>query len=677
MKNLTCLLLLLLAVCPIVLAQEPPPEPDPPSADLFVTKSGPATAAADTDVTYTVTVSNIGEIDALAVELTDPVPDGMTFVSATPAPAGFTCGESEGLVSCTSPLLAAGASATFTFVFHIDPQNGPGTTFTNIATATTQSLEGNEENNSGIAVTMIPDTAADVGVTKTGPGSTAPDTDVAYTIVVTNGGLVAATNVTLTDILPGTMTFVSVLQESGPPFICTPSGNTVSCTAASMPAGTSATFTLTGHIPSATPQGTQFTNTATITSDDDPNDENDAATTTLDVNAVDIAVTKSGPGSANAGADIAYTITVTNTSSQPATDVTFADVLPPNTTFVSLTYVSGVVATSCDGPSCTFGLLMPGQTSTYTLVLRAGDTTSITNVVNASTTSYDTDMSDNTASATTTITPQADLGVTKSGAASVTAGTNITYTVSVTNNGPSTAQNVILTDTLPAGTTFVSVNQNSGPTFSCSQASNVVTCTRTTLAPATTSTFSITAAVALATTGSITNTAEVSTTTADTNANNNRATAIAAVGIPPADVSITKTANASQLFVGSNVIYTVTVRNNGPGPADNVVVTDTLPAGTTLVSAPGCTGTTVLTCNVGTLAPSAQQSFTITVTLPSTPQGVSNTASVTSTTADTSTGNNTSTAAVQAVTIPAGIPTLSEWGLLLLAAALAVVALKR
>ncbi len=670
MKNLTCLLFLLV-VCPLVLGQEPPP-----AADLYVTKTGPATAAADTDVTYTVTLSNIGELDALAVQLTDPLPAGMTFVSATPAPSGFSCAESEGLLICLSASLPAGASRTFTFVFHIDAQNPPGTVFTNIATATTQTADANDENNSGVAVTMIPEVTADVGVTKNGPGSAGPDTDVVYTIVVTNGGSGAATNVTLSDTLPGTMTFVAVQQQSGTAFSCTPSGNAIACTAASMPAGASATFELTGHIPAGTPPGTEFTNTATIASDNDPNEENDSSTTTLSISSVDIAVIKSGPASANAGADISYTITVTNTSAQPATDITFADVLPPNTTFVSLTYVSGV-AGNCDGPSCTFGVLQPGQSSTYTLVLRAGDTTSITNVVNASTASYDTDPSDNTSSVTTTITPQSDLGVTKSGATSVTAGTNITYTVTVTNDGPSTAQNVVVTDTLPAGTTFVSVNQTSGPAFTCGQASNVVTCTRATMAPATTATFSIVAAVAITTTGSITNTAEVSTTTTDPNANNNRATAIAAVGIPPADLSITKVANASEAFVGSNVIYTVTVRNNGPGPADNVVVTDTLPAGTTLVSAPGCTGTTVLTCNVGTLAANAQQSFTITVTMPSTPQSVSNTASVSSTTADTYTGNNTSTAVVATALVPAGIPTLSEWGLLLLAAALAAIAIRR
>ncbi|HUR79150.1 MAG TPA: DUF11 domain-containing protein [Thermoanaerobaculia bacterium] len=677
MKKLL-LLVLLLVVCPLVFAQEPP-DPEVPAADLSVMKSGPATAAADTDVTYTVTVTNIGELDAASVEVTDPVPDGMTFVSASPAPAGFTCGESEGLVSCFAPLLASGASATFTFVFHIDAQNPPGSEFTNIATATTETIDGNEENNSATAVTVIPTTTTDVGVSKTGPGSAGPDTNVVYTIVVTNFGSIAATNVTMSDTLPADMTFVS-LAQSGTSFTCTTPAagapGTIQCSIASMEPGESETFTLTAHTPADPGKIPERTNEATVTSDADPNEENNASATTLTISQVDIAVTKSGPSSANAGADIAYTITITNTGPEAATDVTFNDILPSNTTFVSLTYVSGKVATSCTGASCIFGVLALNESSTYSIVLRAGDTTSITNVVTAATASFDTDTSDNASGITTSITPQADLAVTKNGASALTAGNNITYTVAVTNNGPSTAQNVVLTDTLPAGTTFVSVNQTSGPTFTCGQASNVVTCTRATMAPATTANFSIVAAVALSTTGSITNTADVTATTADPNTNNNRATSIASVAVPPADLSITKTASAGDAFVGSNVIYTVTVRNNGPGPADNVVVTDALPANTSLVSAPGCTGTTVLTCNAGTLAPGAQQSFLITVKLPSAPQSVSNTATVTSTTADTTTGNNTSTAVVNAVAIPAGIPTLSEWGLLLLAAALAVIALK-
>src|SRR5207253_4755708 len=53
----------------------------------------------------------------------------------------------------------------------------------------------------------------------------------------------------------------------------------------------------------------------------------------------------------------------------------------------------------------------------------------------------------------------------KTGPAAVTAGTNVTYTVSISNSGPSDAQSVRVTDAVPAGTTFVSATQTSGPAF--------------------------------------------------------------------------------------------------------------------------------------------------------------------------------------------------------------------
>src|SRR6266446_8093731 len=147
-----------------------------------------------------------------------------------------------GVQTCALPIsMAASASATFTFVFHIPSGTAPGTTFVNIAT-TTCPTDPNSENDSGIAATSTPPPAqADMGVTKTGPGAAGPDTDVVYTIVVTNGGPDAASSVTVSDPLPGTMTFVS-LTQTGTPMDCSShpppaSGGIVICTAASYPAG--------------------------------------------------------------------------------------------------------------------------------------------------------------------------------------------------------------------------------------------------------------------------------------------------------------------------------------------------------------------------------------------------------------------------------------------------------
>ena len=107
-------------------------------ADLLVTKSGPSSAAAGSDVSFDVVVMNGGPDDATTVTLTDAVPAGMTFVSATQnsGPA-FSCSTPAvgrtGTITCTIATLVAGASADFTFVMHIPVDTPPGTTFTNKA----------------------------------------------------------------------------------------------------------------------------------------------------------------------------------------------------------------------------------------------------------------------------------------------------------------------------------------------------------------------------------------------------------------------------------------------------------------------------------------------------------------------------------------------------------------
>ena len=92
----------------------------------------------------------------------------------------------------------------------------------------------------------------------------------------------------------------------------------------------------------------------------------------------------------------------------------------------------------------------------------------------------DPNLGNNTSTAVTTVTPSADLSVVKTGPATVTAAGSVTYTLAVNNAGPSDAANVSVTDTLPAGVTFVSAV---GTGWACTNvASTSVTCTRATLA---------------------------------------------------------------------------------------------------------------------------------------------------------------------------------------------------
>jgi uncharacterized repeat protein (TIGR01451 family) len=129
----------------------------------------------------------------------------------------------------------------------------------------------------------------------------------------------------------------------------------------------------------------------------------------------------------------------------------------------------------------------------------------------------------------------ADLAVTKSGPSTVTAGNNIAYTVTVTNNGSTDAQGVTLTDTLPAGTTFVSESQGSGPAFNCTNPSvggtGSVSCTIATLPNGASATFTLTFNVNANVAGGtvLSNTASVSSTTNDPIASNNSGTSTATV----------------------------------------------------------------------------------------------------------------------------------------------------
>ena len=651
-------------------------------ADLSVTKNSPFNANAGTDVPFDVTIFNGGPNAALTVSLTDPLPAGMTFVSEIQnnGPA-FSCTNptagANGTITCTIATLPAGASANFTFVAHIPPATPPGTTFTNIATASAiGSLDPTPENDSGATAVTVPIPQADVSVGKSGPSKAAPNSDVVFTITVANGGPTTASTVSLNDTLPGKMTFVS-LTQSGPFFTCsTPtvgSGGTVTCSIASLVAGALTTFTLTGHIPNGTASGTPFTNIATVSSTtSDPNPDNNTSQAGFTVSAADVGVTKSGPATAIAGGQISWTVTASNAGPDAALGVALSDALPAGTTFVSVVQVNGP-ASSCSGPpigfngtvTCTFGTLAIGASAQFTITATIDPSFSgnLSNTATINAATGDPNSANNSATANTTVSASADLTINKSGTATATAGTNITYTVTLTNSGPSTAASVSLTDAVPANTTFVSEAQTAGSTFSCatpaSGGTGNVTCTIGSFAVGGSATFSITVHISPGAAGTtITNTATATTSSTDTNPANNTSTATTTV-TRSADISVVKTAVAGAV-AGSNLTYNITVTNNGPSDAAAVTMNDTLPPNTTFVSEsqtsgpafictnPSVGGTGTVSCSIAALNCTASATFAIVVQVAlAAPVGPSsNTATVTST-ADPNAGNNSSTAVTQ------------------------------
>jgi uncharacterized repeat protein (TIGR01451 family) len=259
-------------------------------ADLSVTKTGPSQASADSDVTYTVHVLNSGPDASVQATLTDQVPAGTTFVSASPA-AGWSCtspgGQNGNTFVCTNNSVPVGADDVFTLVFHINPNTPAGTIITNEVNISQPpdpdfgSHDPNEENNSAFVDTTVPGgAAADLGITKTGDTQALADSDVNYTITVQNFGPDQGMNAEWSDTLPADMTFVSLTQTSGSTWTCatpaTGAGGTVRCDNSTVPTGKS-TFILTGHVPRGEPNGTIYDNIASITSSSDSNSENDSA----------------------------------------------------------------------------------------------------------------------------------------------------------------------------------------------------------------------------------------------------------------------------------------------------------------------------------------------------------------------------------------------------------------
>ena len=659
-------------------------------ADITIEKLGPPQSAADTDVSYTITVTNLGPDPSAPITLQDNIPPGMTFVSANPSAGCTTPAVGDpGTVSCTIATLLAGDFVVYTFVFHIAPQTAPGTFFTNTATVSSPT-DPTDENNSSTAVTQTPPAPqSNASIVKSGPSTAGPDTDVVYSITVTNLGPDEADLLSWTDTLPGTMTFVSFNQGSGPTMNCT-TGTTINCSLPGFPASTTATFQLVGHIPAGTPAGTTFTNTATVTATNDPESNNNSSSTTLTVSSVDVGITKTGPNNADAGTPFNYTITIFNNGTDTAVNVGWTDTLPPNTTFDSLTQDNGPTA-SCNTPlpgtngpvSCSFASLSSGQSAQFTLTITAGNTTAVTNRVDAGSESFDTNTSNNFSVAITTINQIADVSITKSGPPAATAGANITYTVSVSNAGPTDATNVTITDPLPANTSFVSATYTSGAAGTCSFSAPDVTCVIPTLPLGGTSTFTFVFQVSPATpNGSIiSNTATAGSSTTDPDGSNNSSNTTATVA-PTADLAVTKTGPAT-VTSGTNVTYNVTVTNNGPSNAANVTLTDTLPPNTTVVAINQTSGpafncssnATAITCTIASLPAGISAGFQFTLQYTGPASGtITNTAIVSATTVDPNPANSTASA-VSSANPPGDGPTLSPAALALLAAALALAGL--
>ena len=574
------------------------------SADLSVTKSVDNTAPNEGDnIVYTVTVNNAGPDNATGVQVTDVLPTGVTYVSDD---GDGTYDSNTGVWNVGD--VASGESDTLRITATVDAGTG-GQTITNTASVTSaDQIDLNPDNNSDSADITVQ--VADLSILKD-VNDTTPDEgdDIMYTVIASNSGPDNATGVQVTDMLPTGVTYVS--DDSGGTY----DSSTGVWNVGDVASGESDTLRITATVDSGT-GGQTITNTARVTSADqiDLNPDNNSDSADITVQVADLSILKDvNDTTPDEGDNIMYTVIVSNAGPDDATGVQVTDMLP-----TAVTYVSDDGGGTYDSSTGVWnvGDVASGESDTLRITATVDSGTGGQTITNtASVTSADqADLNPDNNSDTKgmTVSTKANLSVTKAGNPDpVIAGEQLTYTITVTNGGPSDATGVTVTDTLPAEVDFDSDIASQG---SFDKTTGVWTVGNLTSDQVETLIIVVNVSVSTADGTTLTNTATVSGNETDPDDTNDSAVVDTAV-LAEADLSITKLADPNPVVAGEQLVYTVTVTNGGPSRATRVKVFDTLPEDVTFVSASqDCneTGGTV-TCDIGRLAVGKSEEVSILV----------------------------------------------------------------
>ncbi len=639
-----------------------------PVADLAITKTdGATTAIPGNPITYSLVVTNNGPSGVTGATVTDNLPATLTNVSWTSAPTGTASvtsggtGSGNSLSAVVNLASGAGNSVTFTVTGTISPTASGTLSNTATVAAPNGTNDPTPANNSATDNnTLIP--TADLIITKTDNSATyTPGTQVTYTIVVTNGGPSSVTGATVTDNLPATLTGVTwtsaLAGTASVPSGGTGSGNSLSAIV-NLPAGAgnSVTFTVSGSVPSSATGN--LANTASVAAPVDVTDSNTANNSATDTDtpapSADLAITKTDNSATyTPGTTVVYTVVVSNAGPSTATGATVADNAPAGTSISgwSAVVAGGATASASGSGNINQTVTVPvGGTITYTvnLAVPAGFSGSLANTATVTAPAGTTDPTpgNNSATDTDTQNSQTDLAITKTvNTPAPNVGSDVTFTLTATNNGPSDATGVLVNDLLPSGYTYVSDNGSGAYT------SGTGVWTIGNLALNGTASLQITATVKP--TGNYANTATVSGNQTDPTSGNNSATATP-VPVPVADLAITKTDNSATYTPGTTVVYQLGISNAGPSAAIDATITDNAPAGTSISSwsatfTGGATGTSSGTGNISqtaTVPSGGTITYTVNLAVPSGFTGnLNNTATVTAPagTTDPTPGNNSAT----------------------------------
>jgi uncharacterized repeat protein (TIGR01451 family) len=575
-------------------------------------------------ITFTLTVSNAGPDGATQIVIRDQLPPGLTFVSANP-----TAGDYDAITGLwTIAILGRSSSASLSLVVTYDSP----TLITNTAEVISvdqtdvDSTPGNNAANEDdqASVTLTPATA-DLSLTKSVSTAT-PNLgqSVAYTIRLANAGPDRATGVTVRDLLPPDVAFVSASPSLGTYNVSTGIWNI-----GAVASGGNATLVI-----NATPTtiGDKSNTAQVLTSDPfDPDStpgnniptEDDQQTVVVTPQQIDLSLEKTIDRVApNVGENVTYRLTLRNAGPSTATGIRIRDLLPAGTSFVSSTSSSGayVASTGIWTPTA----LAANATATLTIVARVTAPGIVNNTAeviaadqpDADSTPGNGAIGEDDIATVTFATPVADLSITKT-ADNLTPNRNdrVTFTVVITNSGPDEATNIVVNDRLPTTFNFVDSSTTAG-----NYIATAGTWTIPSLANGASATLTLIGTPRNA--GPKVNTAEiVSAAQGDPDSTPGNGVPgeddIASVTVTPAliDLSVRGSIDNQAPKVGDIVTVTFRVNNFGPATATGVSLATVIPTGVTLVentTTRGAFDPASQIWTVGTIAAGQTETLTLT-----------------------------------------------------------------
>ncbi len=577
-------------------------------ANVSLTKTHTGAIVAGANTTWTLTVANAGPNTAVGpIVITDTLPAGATLesISGTGWVAG-TPNASNVVTFTRAANLNSGSSSSVQVTVSFPANTAPGTDAENSACVVARTFDADTSDNCdddpGTVIVQ-----ADLELEKlAADASYTAGEESEWTIEVTNNGPSdSQAPFQVTDPLPASLDWTTA-AASGTGWVCGVNTTTgvVTCDRASgtLDAGDSLPLiTVTADV--LTSWTGTLVNTATVTgTTPEPatpgtSNNSDTVTTGSVITSADLGIVKTvDSAQLTAGGTGRYRVEVTNSGPSDALNVIVTDQLP-----AGLTYAGGLTSATGDTWSCTPSATVTGQVdctldSDLGTLPDGGDTwfefdvdvaSSVTSTVtNTATVSSDTDdgnPDNDTSTAQQDPFVQTNISIAKSHATATVyrVGDEVTFTVTVTNDGIADAANVSVEDTLPADVTYARVENDTGWTVTGPDASGVLTLTLDDPLPsgATPVTRSIDVIVVLdaGSVPGVANDVVVTTTTTETSLDDNDATDPVEVDTP--NLVIQKVADATLVQGGDTLTYTLTVANlDDDAFADDITVTDVIPA---------------------------------------------------------------------------------------------------